>query len=716
MAIAPGMRIGKYELRRLLGQGGFGMVYVAHDIGLDRELAIKFLLPEHIGTPELLQRFFQEARSAAKIAHLGIVTVFECGVVEGTNTPDDGTAFIAMELLVGESLSDRLARVRQLPPDVAIEIARQVASALGAAHRAGIVHRDLKPDNIYLVPDPAAALGERVKVLDFGIAKLADAKAGNSVQTRSVMVFGTPRYMSPEQCRSAASVDPRSDIYALGCILFELLCGQPPFDGEPGELIAKHQLAPAPTARSIRPDLSPVLDHAVTVMMAKQPEHRPQTMDDVMHLLETCGGMAHGVAPSGGYAPVHAGMVPTAGSMTPHPGTYQPSSQPPGTWQPPSQPPSQPSSQPSSQSPGQWQQPSSQPPGTWQQTGPQAQGTQPPAYGRPPTEIPPPRKMWPFLVFGVLAVAAIVIAIVATRSETQPVVAAKLDAGSVVAVGGDAAVARDAAVVAVTIDAGVVATADAQLAVVADAQVADAGAVDEAATKLRTRCLELVAMRSWKELAECATQLAAAKDPDAPSFADQAKREVGNSKIFADLQTAVRAGNLTAAKHSFEELGPESVYRGDAQVLLDGAGKKAVTADERAAIALAKEGKCKELDALKAQAAKRSKEEGDSIRAVACTQHVDPPPKPCDPFELIEQGNGQLKTQQNTAALAFFEQAIECNLKNHQPIEPATMRLAFTAACKMKNATKAKQYWTQLGKIPQHNLKRLCIDNGIDPE
>ncbi len=712
MAIAPGMRIGKYELRRLLGQGGFGMVYVAHDTGLDRELAIKFLLPEHIGTPELLQRFFQEARSAAKIAHLGIVTVFECGVVEGTQTPDDGTAYIAMELLQGESLSDRLARVRQLPPDVAIEIARQVASALGAAHRAGIVHRDLKPDNIYLVPDPAAALGERVKVLDFGIAKLADAPQGKGVQTRSVMVFGTPRYMSPEQCRSAASVDPRSDIYALGCILFELLCGQPPFDGEPGELIAKHQLAPAPTVRTIRADIAPPVENAVTLMMAKQPEQRPQTMEQVIQLLDSSGGIPHG--PSGGFTPA-PGLAPTIGSMTPTP--YHPAPATPWPGQATSQPPGypqQPTSQPAAYPQG-TQQPASYPPGTgpYPQTQPSAypQGTQP----RAPTEVPPPRKMWPLVLFGVVAVAAIIITIIATRgggSET-PIAKPKLDAGAIVAVGGSdaAAVVGDAPVAVATIDAGAV-------AITGDAAEPIDAAVEETATKqLRMRCLQLNATREWKQLAECATQLAAAKDPDAASFADEAKREVANEKIFADLQTALRAGNLAAAQHSLDELNPESVYRPEAQAAIDAAGKKAVTADERAAITLAKEGKCKELDALKAQAAKRSKAEGDAIKGLACTPHITPPPdKPCVASDLIDAANTELKNAQDSAALGLFEKAIECSMKNKQPIEPSTMRLTFTAACKSRNAVKAKQYWTQLGAIPQKNLKHLCLANGIDPE
>jgi len=294
---STGLQIGKYELGKKLGQGGFGVVFIGHDTELEREVALKFLHPEHTANPEILRRFLQEARSAAKISHPGIVTVFECGQVKGTNTSADGVAYIAMELLHGESLSDRLSRSGRLPPANAIEITRQVASALEAAHRAGIVHRDLKPDNIFLAIDPAMPTGERVKVLDFGIAKLAQ-KQGSSVQTQSQMVFGTPRYMSPEQCKSAAHIDHRSDIYTLGCILFELVCGRPPFDGETGELIAKHQMVAPPTPRSIVAELPESLDLAILSMLAKEPGARPQTMIAVQRAFEGNAWVSGGLAPT----------------------------------------------------------------------------------------------------------------------------------------------------------------------------------------------------------------------------------------------------------------------------------------------------------------------------------------------------------------------------------------------------------------------------------
>ncbi len=281
MGLAAGTRIGKYVVERELGHGGFGVIYVGRDSGLDRDVAIKVLRSEHVSRPDIVQRFLQEARAAAKIDHPGIVTVFECGVT------DDGTVYIAMELLRGETLAERLKRGR-VPIAMALGLAQQAAAALGAAHRAGIVHRDLKPDNLFLCPDRAVLGGERVKVLDFGIAKLAESARPTELATQSMMLLGTPMFMSPEQCKSSARVDARSDIYTLGCIVFELACGKTPYSGEPGELIAMHQLAPVPSARQISPDVPGTLDSLLAAMLAKAPEDRPQSMEQVEAQLEAC--------------------------------------------------------------------------------------------------------------------------------------------------------------------------------------------------------------------------------------------------------------------------------------------------------------------------------------------------------------------------------------------------------------------------------------------
>ncbi|MCW5809161.1 MAG: serine/threonine protein kinase, partial [Deltaproteobacteria bacterium] len=286
VAIDAGTRVGKYTVQRLLGKGGFGMVFLARDEMLGRACALKFLLQEHTARPGVLARFLNEARAAAGIDHPGIVTVFECGVVEHAGPGVDGTAYIAMELLKGASLGTRLA-AGPLAVEHALAVVDQVASAVGAAHAAGIIHRDLKPDNIFLVPDPVAATGERVKVLDFGIAKLVDTQHSSSgaTPTSTHMIFGTPRYMSPEQCRSTARVDERSDVYALGCILYEMVCGVPPYDGDMGLLIAMHQMGPVPRASALRPDLPPSIDDAIARMLAKDPADRPASMSAVRELL-----------------------------------------------------------------------------------------------------------------------------------------------------------------------------------------------------------------------------------------------------------------------------------------------------------------------------------------------------------------------------------------------------------------------------------------------
>jgi len=289
-AFTYGLRIGKYEIREELGHGGYGIVYRARDTELDRDLAMKFLRTEYVSRVPVMQRFLQEARSAAKIVHPGIVTVYECGHVENTESVADGSVYIAMELLSGENLADRLAKGR-LSIEAVMELGGQLAAALEAAHSRGIVHRDLKPDNVILVMDPSVPGGERVKILDFGIAKLNDADLGNEVtgvHTHSMMMLGTPRYMSPEQCKSSASVDHRSDIYTLGCMLYQMLCGQSPYDGDAGELIAKHQLAAVPRPRALRPEVSAYLDVLVTTMLAKDPADRPQSMERVREAIAAC--------------------------------------------------------------------------------------------------------------------------------------------------------------------------------------------------------------------------------------------------------------------------------------------------------------------------------------------------------------------------------------------------------------------------------------------
>ena len=280
-----GQSIGGYEIVSKLGEGGMGAVYLGEHRRIARKAAIKVLLSDLSGNAEILTRFFNEARATSMIRHPGIVEILDCDVLP------DGNAYIVMEYLEGESLSAALARLGRLPTERALALARQVADALAAAHERGIVHRDLKPDNLFLPPlasaagaSAAGASGQTIKILDFGIAKLMSPDAlGGQLKTHTGRVLGTPAYMSPEQCRGAREIDHRTDVYSLACILFEMLCGRPPFtDPGFGQLIYAHLSTVPPRVRSIDPTIDPAVDGLVARMLAKSPAERPQTMRDVV--------------------------------------------------------------------------------------------------------------------------------------------------------------------------------------------------------------------------------------------------------------------------------------------------------------------------------------------------------------------------------------------------------------------------------------------------
>jgi serine/threonine-protein kinase len=273
--------LGNYRVLSEIGKGGMGEVFLAQHTLIGRRVAVKVLLRQFSLDQSTVNRFFNEARAAAKIHHPGLVEVFDFG------HHTDGSAYIVMELLVGESLSARISRDGRLAPAVALAIARQVAIAIEAAHQQGIVHRDLKPENIYLLPDPESSGGVRVKVLDFGIAKLANDETPRSVKTKTGAVFGTPRYMAPEQCRNAGTVDCRADIYALGCILFEMLIGRAPFDFDSwGELVAAHLHLDPPRPRELDPELPSAIELLVMRALAKKPADRYASMAELADAIE----------------------------------------------------------------------------------------------------------------------------------------------------------------------------------------------------------------------------------------------------------------------------------------------------------------------------------------------------------------------------------------------------------------------------------------------
>ena len=296
-----GESIGNFRILSELGRGGMGVVYLAENQSVQTRVAIKLLLGEVSANVAHVQRFFNEARIVSKIKHGAIVKIFDVGFHSG------GQAYLVMELLEGESLSQRIARRGKLSVSEVSDIAGQIAGVLAATHAAGVVHRDLKPDNIYLVADAELGSRERVKVLDFGIAKLTGALSGGP---KTVGTMGTPAYMAPEQWADSGQVDWRADAYSLGCVVFEMACGRPPFIAHTiADAFTKHAHTAPPTARSLVNTLPLGFDRLVTQLLAKRPEDRGGSMDAIARTFNTMPQEAPGV-PEFGVAMTLASDVP----------------------------------------------------------------------------------------------------------------------------------------------------------------------------------------------------------------------------------------------------------------------------------------------------------------------------------------------------------------------------------------------------------------------
>jgi serine/threonine protein kinase len=307
-----GASIGSYRIVRKLGEGGMGTVWLAEHSLLGRRAAIKVLLPEFTTNEQIVQRFFNEARAVTAIADPGIVQVFDFGNA-------NGSAYIVMELLEGEAMDVRLRRIGRFAPADAVRLMAQIATSLGAAHAKNVIHRDLKPENIFIVGDPAVTGGERTKILDFGIAKLA----GNEIdkfKTRTGVVMGTPVFMSPEQCRGAATIDGRSDIYTLGCVLFTMLCGRPPFESEgTGDLIIMHVRDAPPVPSTFVPGLVPEMDALMARCLEKDPNNRFQTTAELVQGLAAVEAALYGMPVDEGFR--RSLRMQSVGGYTTSPGT-----------------------------------------------------------------------------------------------------------------------------------------------------------------------------------------------------------------------------------------------------------------------------------------------------------------------------------------------------------------------------------------------------------
>lgn len=262
------MLANRYELMEKIGEGGMAVVYKARCTFLDRWVAIKILRDQYANNPEFVDRFQREARAAARLAHPNIVSIYDVG-------EDQGRHFIVMEYVQGENLKDYLSRRGPLAPQTVAEMGQQVAAALAHAHCRGIIHRDIKPHNLLVSPEG------QVKVTDFGIARAAAA----SSLTETGVVLGSVHYFSPEQAQGGA-VDARSDIYALGVVLYELLTGVPPFTGDsPIAIALSHLDSEPPAVAELCPYVPEDLEQAIMKAMAKDPAHRYQTAGELNRAL-----------------------------------------------------------------------------------------------------------------------------------------------------------------------------------------------------------------------------------------------------------------------------------------------------------------------------------------------------------------------------------------------------------------------------------------------
>ena len=280
-----GTIVGRYRLVELLGTGGMSIVYLAEHTVSGKQVAIKLLHDEYSKNPRVVTRFMDEARAAARVRHPSIVDIHDCGTLE------DGRAFLVMERLDGESLRARLESEGRLPEPFLVELLRQTARALSSAHAAGVIHRDLKPGNLFLSSDAMMPWGVLVKVLDFGVCRLCEQDRIRL--TLSGAVVGTPTYMAPEQCRNARNVDARSDIYALGCIAFEMATGQPPFtERGMGAMMLAHTSS-QPPLHLLEETVSPGLAAIIARMLAKLPDARPQSMTAVEIALTAAAAERH---------------------------------------------------------------------------------------------------------------------------------------------------------------------------------------------------------------------------------------------------------------------------------------------------------------------------------------------------------------------------------------------------------------------------------------
>src|SRR5262252_582286 len=271
---------GKYKIVRVIGEGGMGAVYEGENVRIRRRVAIKVLHAGIASNTEMVQRFEREAQVAGTVGNDHILEILDLGALPA------GERYMVMEFLDGETLTDRIKARTRLSPREATRLLRQVLKGLAAAHGEGIVHRDLKPDNIFILREKAG-IKDFVKIIDFGISKFTEPGGASSRMTRTGALMGTPHYMAPEQATGSTDIDRRTDIYAVGIIMYEMLTGRVPFQAETfNQLLFEIALAKIIPARQVVPDLDPAIDSIVMKASARDPAHRFQTCDEFVAALD----------------------------------------------------------------------------------------------------------------------------------------------------------------------------------------------------------------------------------------------------------------------------------------------------------------------------------------------------------------------------------------------------------------------------------------------
>ena len=726
-----GVLLGNYRVLSRLGAGGMGEVYVGRHEALGHKVAVKVLRSEMTRNTEMVKRFFNEAQAATAIRNPGIVQIFDFG------TTPDGSAYFVMELLDGVSLTDRL-KERLLDPVESCRLTRQIANVLQAAHDAGITHRDLKPDNLFLVPDSEVIGGERVKVLDFGIAKLTGEIHTSGVMTRADVVMGTPSYMSPEQCRGAGSVDTRSDIYSLGCVLFKMVCGRAPFVGHgPGDILASHLHRPAPDLREFAPDVPPALAMLVGKMLEKKRDARPQTMAAVSQALEEILNELVG-PPARPSMHVPALAAPQYGSsvVTPLPTapmeavpTTMPGVPSAATTLPvPSPPP------PAGAAVGQ---PAWREPGTpmWNDA-PSVVGwggSQPPAVPSTPSgtgtttlsgsagvssaKLPPvaPERRSPLLLGGFVvvvgAVTAVVVALLmrqpeppAPQSAAKEIEAPPPAAKTAVAVPEGAAAGSAPSTAAGSAPSTAVDPAPSGGGSATPATT-DAGQPGAAPTEddLESECRGYQVDKKWNELRKCADALMPLAPKNAAEFKRRAEEEAKTAPRVAAADAALRDKLLRRARDEIELVWAESVelprLRGKYAAI-----EAQVITDLAASLEQAKTASCTEYEALlaKERAAQPSRVLTEATRRSTCT-----PAQKCDADALAQKAKDEWTKRRYAASLESYDASLKC-----RP-DASLARKAFSLACEAHAVAKAKVFWKLLPAVSRNEAKVECIRDGI---